>query len=60
MVSTDDSRHCAGALILLEKIERPSQMMRIAERLGIYDRFKRDMDAPVYESFERMIEAQED
>ena len=26
--------HCAGALILLEKIARPSQMMRIAERLG--------------------------
>jgi hypothetical protein len=29
--------HCAGALILLEKEGRSSQMMRIAERLGLYD-----------------------
>lgn len=30
-------QHCAGALIYLEKQERPNQMMRIAERLGRYD-----------------------
>src|SRR5271154_2609248 len=28
--------HCAGALILLEKLEEPSQMMRICERIGVY------------------------
>jgi hypothetical protein len=50
--------HCAGALILLEKLERPSQMMRISERLGFYDRRKLDMDAPVFDSFEDMMDAQ--
>jgi hypothetical protein len=41
------SLHCAGALIYLEKRERPHQMMRICERLGLYDRFALDMTAPV-------------
>jgi hypothetical protein len=39
--------HCAGALIFLEKQDRPHQMMRICERLGFYDRTKLDMDANV-------------
>ncbi len=39
--------HCAGALIFLEKQQRPHQMMRICERIGIYDRRKLNMDAPV-------------
>lgn len=43
----DDSLHCAGALIFLEKQNRPHQMMRIAERLGLYDRRKLDMSADV-------------
>lgn len=46
--------HCAGALILLEKLERPSQMMRIAERLGLYDRRNLNMDAPVFDTFDAM------
>lgn len=52
-----DESHCAGALILLEKLGRPSQMMRISERLGMYDPRKLDMTAPVFESFEQMREA---
>lgn len=52
--ATDDSEHCAGALILLEKLERPSQMMRICERLGFYDRRKLKMNAPVYNNFSEM------
>jgi hypothetical protein len=55
---TAKTMHCAGALILLEKLERPSQMMRICERIGLYDRSKLDMDAPVFESFEEMADAQ--
>ena len=39
--------HCAGALIFLEQAGRPHQMMRIAERLGMYDRTKLDMSANV-------------
>lgn len=41
------SPHCAGALIFLEHQTKPHQMMRIAERLGMYDASKLDMDAPV-------------
>lgn len=39
--------HCAGALIFLEKQERPHQMMRISERLGFYDYRKLNMNARV-------------
>jgi hypothetical protein len=41
------SAHCAGALIFLEKQGRPHQMMRISERVGLYDRSKLDIDAEV-------------
>jgi hypothetical protein len=51
---TSRSVHCAGALILLEKTGKSSQMMRIAERLGMYDRLKLDMKAPVFNSFREM------
>lgn len=44
------SLHCAGALIFLEKRDAPHQMMRICERIGLYDRSKLHMDAPVVES----------
>ncbi len=50
-----DEQHCAGALILLEKIGRPNQMMRISERLGFYDRTKLDMDAPVFDTTAEFI-----
>lgn len=53
----DNETHCAGALILLEKLDRPSQMMRIAERLGLYNRTKLDMASPVYDTFEEMYQA---
>jgi len=39
--------HCAGALIFLEKRNKPHQMMRICERIGMYDHTKLNMDAPV-------------
>jgi hypothetical protein len=58
VVDGPSARHCAGALIVLEKMEQPSQMMRICERLGMYDRRKLDMDAPVYDSIEEMMQAQ--
>ena len=44
---TADSLHCAGALIFLEKRDRPHQMMRICERIGRYDRRLLDMKANV-------------
>lgn len=45
--AVNKSQHCAGALIYNEKREHPHQMMRIAERLGLYDRRSLKMDAPV-------------
>lgn len=41
------SLHCAGALIFLEKLGVPHQMMRICERIGMYDPTKLNMAAPV-------------
>lgn len=43
----DKTNHCAGALIFLEKQNAPHQMMRICERIGLYDRMKLNLDAPV-------------
>jgi hypothetical protein len=49
------AQHCAGALILLEKLDSPNQMMRICERLGLYDRRKLKMDAPVFDTAEEFV-----
>lgn len=43
----EKSLHCAGALIFLEKRNSPHQMMRICERIGMYDRTKLNMKASV-------------
>lgn len=48
---------CAGAMIMQEKSGYLGQMGRIAERLGLYDRTKLDMDAPVYENMQAFIDA---
>lgn len=42
-----DSVHCAGALLYLEKRNRPHQMMRISERLGLYDHTKLDTSVEI-------------
>lgn len=55
-----NAQHCAGAMILLEKMNSPNQMMRIAERVQAYDRSKLAMDAPVFDSFTDMAAAQRD
>ncbi len=39
-----EQQHCAGALIFLEREDRPNQMMRWMERLGCYDRHKLNYD----------------
>jgi hypothetical protein len=45
--ANQDSQHCAGALIFNEKRGQSNQMMRIAERIGLYDHTKLNMDAAV-------------
>lgn len=59
-VEHEKEQHCAGSLIMHEKMEIPHQMMRICERLGIYDRTKLDMDAPVYDDISEMIDTHEE
>ena len=44
---------------MLEHSQAPSQMMRGAERLGLYDCRKLDMDAPVFKTLQAFIDAQE-
>lgn len=58
-ITTRSSEHCAGALIMLEKANEPSQMMRICQRIGFYDPSALDMDAPVYDSPADFIDAHE-
>ena len=56
MIETEESQHCAGAMIMLEKMEQPNQMMRICERIGLYDMRKLDMDSPVVDDVEEFVE----
>jgi hypothetical protein len=50
-----DSEHCAGAMILLQKIGKPNQPMQVCERLGLFNPLELNMDAPVYDTFEEFI-----
>jgi hypothetical protein len=50
-------QHCAGALILLEKIKQPNQLMRIGVRLNFYKPAKLRMDALVYDTPIAMVDA---
>lgn len=56
-VDNRNTRHCAGALIVLEKLGQPHQMMRISERLGLYDCRKLEMESPVFDNFKQFIKA---
>ena len=53
-----NAQHCAGALILMEKCGESSQMTRIAERLGMYNHKKLNMDSPVFDCWEDMVDCQ--
>lgn len=54
-VETEDTQHCAGALIFLECQGRPNQMMRWMERIGYYDREKLNMLAPVARNLRELV-----
>lgn len=54
-VATEDSSFCAGALICLEKEGDANQVMRVAERLGLYDARRLDMGAPVVDSLAAFV-----
>ena len=50
-------QHCAGVLIVMEKSESLGSLQQIAERLGLYDPSQMNLNAPVYENFDQMIQA---
>jgi hypothetical protein len=55
-VATPDSAFCAGALITMERSGQANQIMRVAERLGLYEHEKLDMYAPVHASLYAFVE----
>lgn len=55
-----DSLHCAGALIFAEKNGNATQMMRICERLGMYDASKLKNQHLVFDDLDQMLDAQLD
>jgi hypothetical protein len=55
---TNRTAICAGFAIIAERAGKPTQMMRIAERLGAYDHAKLNMDAPVHKTATAFIKAQ--
>lgn len=57
-VPTDSEQHCAGAMLILEKLKQPNQMMRISERLGFYDHTKLDQEGYdlVFDDFGEFID----
>jgi hypothetical protein len=61
LVEAASSRHCAGALIFSEKHGNCTQMVRIAERLGMYDPLKlmanQEVVDRVFDSASEMLKA---
>lgn len=49
------ANRCAGMLIVMEKSGLRNRIMQIAQRLGLYDPAKLQMDAPVYESLDAWL-----
>ena len=57
-VITEKSQHCGGALIFAEKNGNATQMMRICERLGMYDAHKLAPNYDlVFDDLDEMLEA---
>lgn len=50
------TNHCAGALLFCEQQDAPHQMMRIAERLGFYDRSQLCTTRPIVSPWEHTNE----
>lgn len=58
-VPKQDEQHCAGAMIMLMRMDMPNQMMRIAERIGAFDPDKLNMKAAVFDTVDDMADARE-
>jgi hypothetical protein len=54
-VDRGTKEHCGGALIFAEKHNNQTQMMRIAERLRLYDHTKLRGHARVFDTLKEML-----
>jgi hypothetical protein len=52
---TDKTAQCAGAMILLTKIGRTSQIMQVGARFGWFDARQLDLGAPVFDTMEEFV-----
>lgn len=52
----DTTQHCAGAMILLEKLGVPNRGMFLAVRFEMYDPTRLRMASPVFDTAEEFIE----
>jgi hypothetical protein len=50
-----EEQHCAGALILHERLGKPNWRIRFAHALGLYDPARLDMLAPVVRSIAEFL-----
>lgn len=55
---TGKSKICAGFAVIAEEQNHPTQMMRICERIGLYDAKKLDRKALVHKTASAFIKAQ--
>lgn len=53
-------QHCAGALIILDNMKMPNQMMRIAFRLRQFKPSELDKSSPVFKNLRAFIERHKD
>lgn len=61
VLSNPGEQHCAGALLFMEKVnEEATQTIRIAERLGLYDKDSYSGAELVFDTVEDMVEAHTD
>lgn len=54
--SHKNSHHCAGALIMIEKLKIPNSVIQIAERFKLYNPRNLDLNAPVFKTIGELID----
>lgn len=55
-VKHKDAQHCAGALIVLEKMNKPHQAMLLGMILNKYNNRDLKLDSPVYDTLDEFVE----
>lgn len=53
-------KHCAGAIITLEHMDKPNNYMQIFGRLGYYIKETMNFDAPVFKTMKEFLKVNEE